>query len=51
MSTRHDRDIVFESLKMFDRPEEELRRRCLDADEDVDYLVEKLFSTSFDSKA
>ena len=47
MTSRTDREFFFETLKLYDRPEEQLRRRCLEADEDVDYLVDKLFSGAF----
>ena len=47
MSQQRDREIFFETLKIYDRPEEQLRRRCLEADDDVDYLVDKLFGAGF----
>ena len=47
MTNRKDRNLFFETLKLYDRPEDQLRRRCLESDEDVDYLVDKLFSGAF----
>jgi len=47
MTSRRDRQIFMDSLKVFDRPERELRRKVLEANEDVDYLVEKLFQDTF----
>jgi len=48
MTSKQDQETFFATLKIYDRPEEQLRQRCLEADEDVDYLVDKLFSRSFE---
>jgi len=51
VTSHRDRRIFFESLKMWDRPERELRRQVLEANEDVDYLVEKLFQNAFEPES
>ncbi len=40
---KSDRDVFFAALKLYDRPENELRQRPLDDDVDVDAFIDAAF--------
>jgi hypothetical protein len=43
LSQPTDSDVFFASLRLYDRPESELKQRPLDADADIDGFVEAAF--------
>lgn len=43
MPTKTDRELFAEALELFNRPEEELRQRPLEADVDVEGFIDTAF--------